>query len=70
MAEYLTEEPGNETKQDKAESEEYYTDYDRQTTTTARRPVRLIFSLISATVSGSRTGGTTTPVSPGIRLTW
>jgi hypothetical protein len=32
MAEYLTEEPGNETKQDKAESEEYYTDYDSHQT--------------------------------------
>lgn len=32
MASYLTEEPGNETKQDKAESEEYYTDYDSHQT--------------------------------------
>ena len=32
MAEYLTEEPGNESKQDKAESEEYYTDYDSHQT--------------------------------------
>ena len=32
MAEYLTEEPGNESKQDKVESEEYYTDYDSHQT--------------------------------------
>lgn len=32
MASYLTEEPGNESKQDKAESEEYYTDYDSHQT--------------------------------------
>ena len=32
MAEYLTEEPGNESRQDKAESEEYYTDYDSHQT--------------------------------------
>jgi len=32
MAEYLTEEPGNESKQDKIESEEYYTDYDSHQT--------------------------------------
>ena len=32
MAKYLTEEPGNESKQDKVESEEYYTDYDSHQT--------------------------------------
>ncbi len=32
MAEYLTEEPGNESKQDKVESEEYFTDYDSHQT--------------------------------------
>ena len=32
MAEYLTEEPGNESRQDKAESEEYFTDYDSHQT--------------------------------------
>jgi hypothetical protein len=32
MAKYLTEEPGNESKQEKAESEEYYTDYDSHQT--------------------------------------